>query len=277
VRAADVTGNVDASPAVRTWGVVPPVDQGPPPDTGSAPPGETSPPARTSPPVVPPPSDVTWPDFALVPVVLSRTDAVAGRLRVLVGCASACRVSARLRVSRAAARRLGGKRILGVGSASLGAGRMGAVPVRLTRRARTSTRRFASTKARLAVTVSAARRTVALNPTVKLYRKGGLKRIARGGLRLAGDCSERCSIQAGLRIGTRQARRLRLSRKRGPLTIAAGSTTPSVGPFRARLRVPRAYRRAIARAGGLNAALVTKVRGTTGPIAEASRSLKLRP
>ena len=106
VRAVDSTGNVDASPATRTWTVQAPPTP-PPSNPGPAPGGPAT------------PADTTAPNFALVPTAHSWTDARAGRLRVLAGCASACRVSAKLSLSRAAARRLGIKRTLGSGSARL--------------------------------------------------------------------------------------------------------------------------------------------------------------
>ena len=83
VRAVDSTGNVDASPATRTWTVQAPPTP-PPSNPGPAPGGPAT------------PADTTAPNFALVPTAHSWTDARAGRLRVLAGCASACRVSAKL-------------------------------------------------------------------------------------------------------------------------------------------------------------------------------------
>ena len=259
VRAVDSTGNVDATPATRTWTV-----QAPP-----------KPPDPPTPPAVP--ADTTAPSFALLPKTHSWTDARKRRLKLLAGCASACRLSAKLSVSRATARRLGVKRTLGRASARLIRAGAKFVPVRLTAGGRAVARRRSAVRARLAVTLRAGSATVRLSPTITLRNGGGLRSLGRRGLGLAGDCSERCSTTTQVLISAREARRLDLTATGGgPFTVAEGSTGRSDRPFTMTLRASRAYRRALTRARGLRATLSALVRGTTGPTARASGGLKLR-
>ena len=265
VRAVDATGNVDATPATRTWTVraapKPPSPPSPPPANPSAPAA---------------PADTTPPDFALVPTAHSWKDALAGRMKLLAGCASACRVSAKLSVSRATARRLGLKRTLGRASARLTGAGVKFVRIRLAPGAREAARRGVAVKARLAATVSAGRSTAALSPSITVRSGGGLGSLASRGLRLAGDCSERCSTQSQVVISAGEARRLGLKASGGPFMAAQGSSVMSDRPFTMTLRAGRTYRRALARARGLNATLTALVRGATGPSAQATSGLKLR-
>ena len=265
VRAVDATGNVDATPATRTWTLraapKPPSPPSPPPANPSAPAA---------------PADTTPPDFALVPTVHSWKDALAGRMKLLAGCASACRVSAKLRVSSATARRLGLKRTLGRASARLTGVGVKLVRIRLAPGAREAARRGVAVKARLAATVSAGRSTAALSPSITVRSGGGLGSLASRGLRLAGDCSERCSTQSHVVISAGEARRLGLKASGGPFMAAQGSSVMSDRPFTMTLRAGRTYRRALARARGLNATLTALVRGATGPSARATSGLKLR-
>ena len=264
VRAVDSTGNVDASPATRTWTVQAPPTP-PPSNPGPAPGGPA------------PPADTTAPNFALVPTAHSWTDARAGRLRVLAGCASACRVSAKLTLSRAAARRLGTKRTLGSGSARLTRAGVRSVPVRMSAQARKAARRAPALKARLAISVQAGSSRVALSPTIALRSAGGLRSLSRRGLRLAGDCSERCWTTSQISISARERRRLDLATSGARVTVAAGAPAgASAGPFTLTLRGQRPFRRALADSGRLNASLDAAVRGATGPTTRATTGLKLR-
>ena len=268
VRAVDSTGNVDASPAVRTWTV-----QAAPTPPGSSP-GPAPPPGTPA-----SPADTTGPSFALVPTAHSWTDARAGRLRLLAGCASACRVSAKLTLSRRTARRLGIKRTLGSGSAQLTRTGVRSVPVRMSAQARAMARRAPAMKlkARLAVSLRAGSSTAALKPTISLRSAGGLRSLSRGGLRLAGDCSERCWTTSQISISARERRRLDLAASGVPLTVAEGAPTgPSAGPFTLTLRGVRPFRRALGDSGRLNASLTAAVRGATGPTTRAVTGLKLR-
>ena len=174
VRAVDSTGNVDASPAVRTWTVQAPT----PPGSG---PGPAPPPGTPA-----TPADTTGPSFALVPTAHSWTDARAGRLRLLAGCASACRVSAKLTLSRRTARRLGINRTLGSGSAQITRAGVRSVPLRMSAKVRAMARRAPAMKlkARLAVSLRAGSSTAALKPTISLRSAGSLRSLGRGGLRL---------------------------------------------------------------------------------------------
>jgi hypothetical protein len=194
---------------------------------------------------------------------------------MLAGCASACRVTAKLSLSRPAARRLGLKRTLGRASARLSRAGAKFVRIRFPARAREAAQR-GTMKARLSVKLSAGNSTARLSPSITLRSGGALGSLARGGLRVAGDCSERCSTEGRVVISAREARRLGLNATGGPFMAAAGSSGPSDRPFTMTLRAGRPYRRALADARGLNATLTALVRGATGPTARATGGLKLR-
>jgi subtilisin-like proprotein convertase family protein len=250
--------------------------------------------------------DTTAPDFAIAPAEERLSDAVAGRLTVLAGCASACRVSAKLTAPATTARRLGltaGARasaqagrggladaraatrgsaaarsvLLGSSSARVSANRARALRVRLSRRARRALRGARPLKATLSVHVSAGGRAVSLRRSITLHRRVGLRRIARSGLRLAGACSEACTMRGGLVIDARTARRLGLKASGGgPLTVASGTAPVSSTGSRLTLRLTRSARGAVLRARMLTLTLEALVSGATGPEQRAAGRLTLR-
>jgi subtilisin-like proprotein convertase family protein len=252
--------------------------------------------------------DTTAPDFAIAPAEERLSDAVAGRLTVLAGCALACRVSAKLTVAARTARRLGltaaargtarngarraalaGTRAtmggpaaarsvsLGSSSARVSANAARALRVPLSRGARAALRGVRSLKATLSVHISGGARVVSLRRGITLHRRAGLRRIARSGLRLAGACSEACTLRGGLLIDAPTARRLGLTAPGGaPLTVASGTAPVSSTASRLNLRLTRSARRAVLRARRLTPTLEALVSGATGPEQRAVSRLTLR-
>jgi subtilisin-like proprotein convertase family protein len=228
--------------------------------------------------------DTTAPDFALVPAEEHKADALAGRLTVLAGCASACRVSARLTVPATIARRIGVSRARGAAAISLGSAstRLSAQGTRrlrlpLSRRARRSIRGVSSMEATLRVDLSASGRSLTVRRRIALMRATGLGRVARKGLRLAGACSEACILRGRLLLGARAARRIGLAAPGGaPVTVADGTARAAPAGSRLIVRVPRSARKALLRARRLESTFELLVSGVTGPELRASRPLPLR-
>ncbi len=261
VRARDRTGHVDATPARRDWTVVSAAPENPAPG--------------------PQPAGSSPPSFVVAATEQHPADAIAGRLTLMAGCPSACRVSATLTASESTARRLGlaARAVsLGKGSRRLAAG--GAKPIRiaLSRRARASIRRAGRLRARLSVSLSTAGRTTnVLSQTLSLRRDAGLRRITRRGLRLAGACTRACAAQARLMLSARQARKIGLQ---PPSTAALElSTGRARGPstkWRVTLRPRPAYRRALRRAGPIKPLLAMVLTGSGVRSLSAKQRMTLR-
>jgi subtilisin-like proprotein convertase family protein len=232
--------------------------------------------------------ETTSPSFVIAPTEGYLADAAGRGISVLAGCASNCRISAKLSVAAAKARALGLPTKRGgstrasflLGSVSKRLGGRGAVTVALrpSRAARRALRTLRSLRARLAVKVAAAGAPVKLGQTVLLTRSAGMRRIARRGLRLRGACSELCAVEASLRLAPVDARRLRLKAPgAGPLTVASGRAGESRAP-RLVLAVRRRYRAALRQAPrSAKATLEAAIRGRTGPPVALKSHLGLHP
>jgi subtilisin-like proprotein convertase family protein len=274
VRAVDTAGNIDATPASYTWRVGVP----PPPAGGGPPPGGTS------------AVDTTAPNFALASTEEHLGDAVARGLRVLAGCASACKISATLTIPARLARSLGLRPPRSSASASassfklastterLRAGSPRAVTLRLPRAAKAALRRRSSLRATLTLKIPGDRRTLPLRQTITLSRAAGLRRVVRRGLRLAGICSERCTLRGSLDLSRREARGIGLRvRGNAPVTVAGGGARASTSRSQLTLKVDSSYRRALLRVRRtLKPTLEALIRGATGPEERAARRLVLR-
>jgi subtilisin-like proprotein convertase family protein len=215
-------------------------------------------------------ADNTAPDFAIVPAESDRADARAGRLTVLAGCGSACRVSAEL---RSAGRR---PQVLGRALASLPARRSSAIKVKISRKGRSALRKASTLKAKLRVTVDAAGQPLRLDQALAL-REVDLRRVARKGLPFTGKCSEQCSIAANLLMRARDARRhgLRAPGSR-PVLVAGDSAASSATSSRLVLRMRNASRKALLRARRVNLTMEARVSAPEAPGYRAAYRLTLR-
>jgi hypothetical protein len=214
--------------------------------------------------------DNTAPDFAIVPAESDLAGARAGRLTVLAGCGSACRVSAEL---RSAGRR---PQVLGRARVSLAAQRSRAIKVKLTRKGRTALRRDSGLKARLRVTVDGSGAPLRLDEALAL-REVDLRRAARKGLPFTGKCSEQCSIAANLLMRARDARRhgLRAPGNR-PVSVAEDSAASAATSSRLVLRMRNPSRKALLRARRADLTLEARVTSPGAPGYRASYRLTLR-
>jgi hypothetical protein len=216
----------------------------------------------------------------LAPAEERLADALAGRLRVVAACASACQLDARLTASPKASRSLGlGAKSTLLGTASKRLSTAGTVPmaVRLHMRARAALRRRATTVATLRVTLAAGGRTLSLSRTISLRRSAGLKRIASSGLRLWAACFEHCPLSGRLTLSASSARRIGL-RPRGSarMQVAAGrATAPAGTPVRLTLKVRPGARKAIGKARRVDA-LLEAVAGSVQARLTATRGITLR-
>ena len=210
------------------------------------------------------------PDFAIVPEESDLADARAGRLTMLAGCGSACRVTAEL---RSAGRR---PQVIGRARASLAAQRSRAIKVKLTRKGRSALRRGSVLKARLRVNVDGAGAPLRLDQALAL-REVDLRRVARKGLPFTGKCSEQCSIAANLLMRARDARRhgLRAPGSR-PVPVAGDSAASSATSSRLVLRMRNASRKALLRARRVDLTLEARVSAPSGPGYRTSYRLTLR-
>jgi Bacterial Ig-like domain len=229
----------------------------------------------------PPPPPPVAPSFLLAPTEERLADALAGRLRVVAACASACQLNARLTVSPQASRSLG----LGAKSTALGGGTRrlateGTVsaPVRLKMRVRAALRREATTTATLRVTLVTGGKTLALSRTISLRRSAGLKSVAARGLRLWAVCSERCPLSGKLSLSAASARSIGLKARGGRrVPVAAGNTTAQAGtPARLTLKVRPDARQALKRARRVPALLEAVARTAPDLHRTAKRAITLR-
>jgi subtilisin-like proprotein convertase family protein len=253
VEQADAAGNVGTSAAATFTVLVPP----------------------------PPPPPPVAPSFLLAPAEERLSDALAGRLRVVAACASACQLSARLTVSPRASRRLGlgaKSTALGKGSKRLSTAGTVSTAVRLNTRARAALRRRATMTATLRVTLAAGGQELALSRTISLRRSAGLRRVVSRGLRLWAVCSERCPLSGKLTLSAKHARRIGL-KPRGSkrMRVAAGRTTAQAGkPARLTLKVRRGAKKAMKKARRVRAVLETVAGNAPNPRRTVNRSLTLR-
>jgi subtilisin-like proprotein convertase family protein len=238
------------------------------------------PPPPPPPPTPPPPAD-QGPSFLLAPAEERIADALAGRLTVVAGCASACRVDARLTASSRAARTLGlgaKSTLLGRGSMRRAAAGTATATMRLKQRARAALRRKASANVSLRLKVTDGGRTLPLNQTISLRRSFGLRRIASHGLRLWAMCSEQCPLNGKLTLSAKEARRIGL-RPRGSarVQVAAGRTTaPARKASRLTLNVRRGAKKAMSNARRVSALLEATAGAAPNPRTPVSRGITLR-
>ena len=211
----------------------------------------------------------TAPDFAIVPAESDLSDARRGRLTLLAGCGSACRVSAELR-SR-------GRRpqLLGRASTSVGAGRSKAIRVKLTRAGRTRLRGTPTFRTSLRVTVDGAGPALGVNQKLVL-REIDLRRVADRGLAFTGRCSRSCSIGADLLMKPREARRHGLRAPgRKPVSVAEATSRRSTSS-KLVLRLRKSSRKRLSRARRVNVTMEARVSASTGPSHRTSYGLTLR-
>jgi subtilisin-like proprotein convertase family protein len=221
---------------------------------------------------------VPAPGFVVAPAEESLSEALAGRLRVLAACTTACRASAKLTVSRRTARRLGlGTRSggsLGDGSVRRTTAGSAAVRVPVDSRARKVLRGRASTKATLQVTVTGDDQRLSVKRGIVLRRSAGLRRIARSGLRLWAACTRACPLTARVSVSSAEARRLGLRRTgSAPMELAAGGANASTGTTPLTLKVSKGARRKLERAR--TARVLLQVVAGTAPDLRRSASLRL--
>jgi subtilisin-like proprotein convertase family protein len=212
---------------------------------------------------------VVAPDFAIAPVETDFADARAGRLTVLAGCGSACRVSAELRTGGRRAR------VLGRAAATLAARRAKPINVKLTGNGRAALRRVSALKAKLRVKLDGAGAPLTLSQSVVL-REIDLSRVARRGLPFVGKCSKTCSIAANLLMSAREARRhgLRAPGSR-PVPVAGTTRTPSASGSKLVLRLRKSSRERLLRARRVNLTMKATVSAPSAPSHRTSYRLTL--
>ena len=215
--------------------------------------------------------DSTAPGFALMPLEAGRGDVLGGRLTVLAGCGSRCKVTVEL---LGAARRR--PPLLGRATKTLAAQAPSAIRVKLTQKGRSAVRRSARLQAKLSVKIAGSGRRVSLSRAV-LIGHVGLGRVAGRGLAFAGRCSEQCSLSAKLLMRAPDARRHGLKAPGArPVAVAGGSARSSAGTTRLVLRLTKASRKALRRARSVNVTFEAVVRARSGPSHKASHRLTLR-
>jgi subtilisin-like proprotein convertase family protein len=204
--------------------------------------------------------DATGPEFAIAPLEIDRGDALKGRLTVVAGCGTTCKVTAEL---RGAGRR---PPVLGRATRTLAPHAPAAISVKLTKKGQAALRRSSRLKAKLATTVTGTRSRVVLPQTV-VFRKVDLRRVADRGLSFAFRCSEPCAMAAKL-----------LMRASGGRTIplAAGSARSSSATARLALRPSKSARRTLLRARPANLTFEAGVQAPSGPSHRASHRITLR-
>jgi hypothetical protein len=253
-RAIDGSDNEDATPATFAWTV-----------TGQPPP--------------PPPPDPAT-SFVLAPAEERLGDALEGRYQVMAACASACRTSARLTVSARTARKLGlGSRSATLGTTSKSRRSPGTAiaKLRLSRKARAALRGRAGVKATLRVSTVVGTSTLRVSRSVQLLRAGGLRRVAKRGLKLWAVCARGCALSGEVTVTAREARRIGLRPGRASrMTVASGRATGSRTPRLLTLRVPRGVRGALGKARQLSARLEAVAGVAPDPVRRARLSKTLR-
>jgi subtilisin-like proprotein convertase family protein len=267
----DAAGNVGSS-AVSTFTIETPDPS--PPDT-------TDPPDPSDPPDPPPDPGPAAPSFVLVPAEERMSEALVGRLTAIAGCASACRIDARVTASSRAARSLGlGKKSTVLGKVNKRLSRAGtaAAAVRLNKRARAALQRSGAANLTLRLRLTEGGRTLTLRRTISLRRSAGLARIVSSGLRLWAVCSAQCPLGAKLTLSAKHARRIGL-KPRGSkrMQVAAGKTTGRAGkPARITLKVRPGAKKALRNARRVPAVLEAVAGTAPSPRRTVSRVITLR-
>jgi subtilisin-like proprotein convertase family protein len=221
------------------------------------------------------------PSFVLAPAEERLADALAGRLTAVAGCASACRIDARLTASARAAQSLGlGRKpaVLARGSQRLPGAGTATAAVRLNKRARAALRGRSSAKVTLRLSLREGDESLALRRTITLRRVAGLRRVVAKGLPLWAVCSDACPLSAKLTLAASQARKIGL-RPRGSarMQVASGKTTAAAGtPARLTLKVRRGARKALRNARRVPALLEAVAGSASQPRRTLSRALTLR-
>jgi hypothetical protein len=229
----------------------------------------------------PPQPPPVAPSFVLAPAEERIAEAVAGRLTAVAGCASACRIDARLTASSRAARNLGlgpKSTVLGRGSKRLSQEGTAKAAVRLNKRARAALRRRDTAHVSLRLKLTDGPTTLTLSRTVSLRRSAGLRRIVPRGLRRWAVCSEQCALRSKLTLSAKDARRIGLkARGSKRMQVAAGRTTAPAGkPARLTLKVRRGAKKAMRNARRVRAMLETTAGTVPNPRRTVSRTLMLR-
>jgi subtilisin-like proprotein convertase family protein len=230
--------------------------------------------------VAPDPPPVA-PSFVLAPAEDRIVNALAGRLTAVAGCASSCRIDARLSASSRAARSLGlgaKSTVLGKGSKRLGGAGTATAAVRLNKRAKAALRRRASATLSLRVKLTDGGKTLTASRTVSLRRSVGLRRIVFKGLRLWAVCSTQCPLRGKLSLSAKDARRIGL-KPRGSkrVQVASGKATGQAGrPAGLTLKVARRAKNAMGKARRVRALLETVAGTAPNPRRTVSRALTLR-
>jgi subtilisin-like proprotein convertase family protein len=267
----DAAGNVGSS-AVRTFTIDTPDPSAP--DT-------TDPPDQSDQPDLPPGPGPAPPSFVVVPAEERMSEALVGRLTAVAGCASACRIEARVTASSRGARSLGlgaKSTVLGKGTKRLSGAGTATAAVRLNKRARAALRRRDTTNLSLRVKLTEGGKTLGLSRTVSLRRSAGLRRIASRGLRLWAVCSAQCPLRGKLTLSAKEARRIGL-KPRGSqrMQVAAGKATGRARkPARLTLKVRPGAKKAMGRARRLRALLETVAGTSPNPRRTVRRALTLR-
>jgi subtilisin-like proprotein convertase family protein/subtilisin family serine protease len=215
------------------------------------------------------------PDFAVVATEESLADAAAGRLTALSSCEDACSRTTSLVVSPAAARKLGvarPRRALRLGRGSRGAG-AGAVKVPLTRKVR---RALGRSDAGATATLSATAGSASLSRAITLRPELKPARVASRGLRLAGECSARCTMTARLIVSASTARKLGI--RTSGKSVAIGIGRASAGARRTKtftVRLARSARTRLSRARAADLILEVVVSGDGTASRRAARRVTL--
>jgi len=221
---------------------------------------------------------VPAPGFVVAPAEQHLSEALAGRLRVLAACTTACRASAKLTVSRRTARQLGlGKKLagsLGEGSVRRTTAGSAAVRVPVGSRARKALRGRASTTATLQVTVTGDGQRLSVKRGIVLRRSAGLRRVASSGLRLWAACTRACPLSARLTVSSAEARRLDMRRTgSAPVELGSGAVGASTAGAPLTLNVSKAAKRRLERVRA--AKVLLEVVAGTPPDLRRSATLRM--
>jgi len=213
--------------------------------------------------VAPPP-----PDFAVFSTEESLRDAFAGRLTMLSSCEGGCRRSTSLTVSSRTAAHLGlprrGSRAVRLGG--------GSTRVKLTRAARRALRRSGAVTAKLKGVAGTARlsKAITLRPSLKPSR------VARRGIRVAGQCSADCTMSARLIVSATTAHRLGIRTRGRSVAVGSGRVNASAGQTTGfTVRLARSARTALSHARSTDLKLEVVVNGAGTASRRATRRITL--
>jgi hypothetical protein len=226
------------------------------------------------------PTPPTPPSVLMAPAEEDLRAALAGRLTVLVSCATGCSAKAGLSVSARTARRLGVGAApvrLGSGSAALAREGTARLRLRLSRAARAALRSRPAADVKLRVEVTEGARSMVVSRALSLRRAGRLRRTVRGGLPVITACSASCSLAGSVTVSRREARRLGLSGAgAGRVEIATGTSSSGPNGARTVLRVRRSARRPLLRARSASVLVGLLARTASGAERQAGLALTLK-